>query len=78
MGGISQAIVWIAVFAFLSAVLLVPAWLRHRARMATLRLIGEAVAKGQTLDPAIVEHLAAGSKSNLSRWFTFVCLFCGP
>lgn len=78
MGDIAQAIVWIAVLALLTAILLVPSWLRHKTRIAVLKVIAEASAKGQSFDPAILEQLAAGSKSNLSRWFTFICLFCGP
>jgi hypothetical protein len=78
VGEIAQAIVWVAAFAFLAAVLLIPAWLRHRSRMATLRLISEAASRGQPLDPTIIEHLATAARSNLSRWFTYFCLFCGP
>jgi hypothetical protein len=72
-----QGIVWAAVFVCLTALALAPAWLRHRTRIATLELVGQAIASGQTLDPAVTAHLAATSRSNISRWFTLACLFCG-
>jgi hypothetical protein len=47
----------VAFFVFLAAVLLVPAWLSYRSRLASLRLIGDIAGKGQTLEPAVIDRL---------------------
>ena len=66
-----------ALFVCLTALVLVPAWLRQQTRIATLKLMGEAVAKGQPIDPALAAQLAIQPKSDMARWFAYVCLFCG-
>ena len=67
----------VAVLAFLAAVLLVPAWLENRTRLASLRLLHDAAAKGP-LDPGTVELLLAPPrKRGFENWFALVCLFFG-
>jgi hypothetical protein len=77
MDGLAQAIMWAAAFVCVTALLLAPVWLRHKTRVATLQLIGDAIAKGQPLDPALTEHLSANARSTRARWFALACLFCG-
>jgi hypothetical protein len=71
-------IVPVAVLVFLAAILLVPAWLQNRARLASLRLVHAAIDRGQSLEPDVVERLLSPPKKRSSRnWFSLVCLFFG-
>ena len=72
-----STIVPVAALAFLAAVLLVPAWLQNRVRLASLRLLHEAANKGP-LDPGTVELLLAPPRRHgFAKWFTLICLFFG-
>lgn len=44
-------------FGFLVAVIVVPIWLRERTKQSAHKLVSDAIAKGQTLDPALIEKL---------------------
>lgn len=44
-------------FVFLGAIILVPIWLRHRGRESGYKLIQEAMARGQQLDPRMIEDI---------------------
>lgn len=71
-------IVPVAVLFFLTVILLFPAWLQNRSRMASLRLVHEAVARGQALDPGMVERLLAPPKrKRFTNWFSLICFFFG-
>ncbi len=71
-------IIPVAALAFLAAILLVPAWLENRTRLASLQLLHTAADKG-TLDPTTVQLLLEPPKKKRSsgRWFTLICLFFG-
>jgi hypothetical protein len=44
-------------FAMIAAIVLVPVWLRERTKQSAHRLIAQALERGQTLDPALMERL---------------------
>lgn len=48
-------------FGFLAAIILVPVWLRERTKQSAHDLIGKALEKGQTLDPALLRELTAAT-----------------
>ncbi|HWA50549.1 MAG TPA: DUF6249 domain-containing protein [Dongiaceae bacterium] len=48
------------VFGGIAAIVIVPAYFRERTKQSAHRLISEAIAKGQTLDPALMERLTDG------------------
>lgn len=59
----------IAFLAFLSAVILVPIWLNNRTREAGMKLVHEAMARGQQLDPSLIEQiLEAKTRRDSPRW----------
>lgn len=45
------------IFASIAAMIILPFWFRERTRQSAHRLISDAIAKGQTLDPALMEKL---------------------
>jgi len=55
-------------FAFLGAVIIVPMWLRHRSREAGYKLIHEAMARGQQLDPKMIEQIVEVKQDRGPRW----------
>lgn len=62
---------WIPItfFVFLGAVILVPIWLSNRTREAGMKLMHEALARGQQLDPTLVEQiLEAKTRRDAPRW----------
>jgi hypothetical protein len=67
----------VAFFGFLAFAVVGQAWIRHRSRIATLRVISEAAAKGAPLDPILVERLLAKPKPAAGKWFGFVSLVLG-
>ncbi|MBI1250348.1 MAG: hypothetical protein GC189_02620 [Alphaproteobacteria bacterium] len=44
-------------FGFLTAVIVVPIWLRERTRQSAHKLISQAIERGQALDPETIERL---------------------
>lgn len=46
-------------FLFLGAVILVPIWLKERTRQSTLRLVEQALDKGQPIDPEVLRQLTS-------------------
>ncbi|ANP44808.1 DUF6249 domain-containing protein [Candidatus Viadribacter manganicus] len=52
----------IGFFAFLTAIILVPIYLRERTRQSAHHLIAQALEKGQQLDPALMRTLTEGQK----------------
>ncbi len=68
----------VAILFFLAVVLLIPAWLQNRARLASLRLVHDAIERGQSLDPVIVERLLAPARRPTStNWFALICFIFG-
>jgi hypothetical protein len=70
-------IVPVAFFAFLAAVVLVPAWLNHRSRETALRIIAESVEKGRPLDPEIIDRMLAKPWPNVGKGFALLNLVLG-
>lgn len=62
---------------FIAAIILVPAWMRHQQRMASIRLVSEALAKGAQLDPEITAKLMSPQRDNFGRGFALLFLFLG-
>lgn len=59
----------IAFFIFLGAVILGPIWLNNRTREAGIKLMHEAMARGQQLDPQLMEQiLQAKERRDSPRW----------
>lgn len=59
-------------YIFLSVIILVPVFLYYRYKSATRRLVSEAMAKGQQLDPEVLARLVAPGQSNpysIPFWF---------
>ncbi len=54
-------------FAFLAAVILIPIWLKERTRQSAHQLLGQALEKGQTLDPALLRQLTEGKAQQQDR-----------
>jgi hypothetical protein len=52
-----EVIIPIAFFVFLGAVILGPIWLRERTRQSALKMVQDALERGQPLDGAIVKQL---------------------
>ena len=73
----SIVLVPIALFASVVAVILGTVWLATRRRIAALGLIKEAVAKGQTLDAALVDRLMPERQAAVGKWFAIICLLFG-
>ncbi|HWA00534.1 MAG TPA: DUF6249 domain-containing protein [Caulobacterales bacterium] len=48
------------VFGSVVALVALPMWFRERTKQSAHKLISEAIAKGQTLDPALIEKLSEG------------------
>jgi hypothetical protein len=67
----------IAFFGFLALAVVGQAWALHRSRLATLRVISEAAARGAPLDPILVERLLAKPKPAAGKWFGLVNLALG-
>jgi len=64
-----EILIPLSFFLFLAAVILVPIWLRHRQREAGYKLIHEAMARGQVLDPKMIEQIVqAKDKREGPRW----------
>lgn len=64
-----EILIPLSFFAFLAAVILVPIWLRHRQRESGYKLIHEAMARGQALDPKMIEQIVqAKDKRDGPRW----------
>lgn len=62
-------VVPLGAFVFLGAIIIVPIWLRNRAREAGYRLIHEAMARGQVLDPKLIEQIVEVRKDKDGpRW----------
>jgi hypothetical protein len=57
-----------AIFGSIAAMIIVPFWLKERTKQSAHRVISEAVARGQPLDPAIMDQLtqAVGTKQQQS------------
>jgi hypothetical protein len=72
-------------YIFLSVIILVPVFLYYRFKSATRRLVSEALAKGQQIDPEVLARLVAPSPSNPYQsafWFAvagllFAAIACG-
>ena len=45
------------IFGSIAAIVILPFWFRERTKQSAHRLISEAIAKGQNLDPALMEKL---------------------
>ncbi|HVY84816.1 MAG TPA: DUF6249 domain-containing protein [Caulobacterales bacterium] len=54
------------VFGSIVAIVALPMWFRERTKQSAHKLISEAIAKGQTLDPALMERLTADIASRQS------------
>lgn len=50
-------------FGFLAAIILIPIWLRERTRQSAHQLLSQALEKGQTLDPEMLQQLTDGGKA---------------
>ena len=57
----------ITFFVFLGAIILVPTWLRERTKQSAHQLISQAIEKGQTLDPTVLERLTETPKRKDDR-----------
>src|SRR5215813_4231492 len=57
-----------AIFGSIAAMVIVPFWLKERTKQSAHKVIAEAVARGQPLDPAIMDQLtqAVGTKQQQS------------
>lgn len=73
----SIVLVPIALFAAVVTVILGTVWLATRRRIAALGAIREAVAKGQTLDAALVDRLMPERQAAVGKWFAIICLLFG-
>src|SRR5262245_34460544 len=67
----------LAVFLFLAAIIVVPIWLRHKSQLAAIRMIGETAAKGQAVDPNLIQMLMAKPKPAVGKWFAILNLLLG-
>jgi hypothetical protein len=75
MGGIY--IIPVAFFAFIAAAIIVPAWLQHRGRVVALQAIGEAAARGQVIDAALIERLMPPRRMAVGKFFSIICFLFG-
>jgi hypothetical protein len=73
----SIVLVPIAFFAFLAIVLVVPAWLRHRARVMALRMMCDAMANGRATDAAVIEKLLLPPPRAVGKGFALINLVLG-
>jgi hypothetical protein len=73
----SIVLVPIAFFAAVAAVILGTVWFATKRRTSALGLIQEAVAKGQTLDAALIERLMPERRPAVGKWFGIICLLMG-
>lgn len=62
-----EILVPIVFFAFLTAIILVPTWLRERTKQSAHKLISQAIERGQTLDPALLERLTDTPQKQVDR-----------
>jgi hypothetical protein len=67
----------IAFFAAVAAAIPGSIWFATKRRTAALGLIQEAVAKGQTLDAALIERLMPARRFAVGKWFGILCLLLG-
>lgn len=64
-----EVIVPIFMFGFFAAIIIVPIYLRHKQKEAGYRLIHEAMARGQTLDPKMIEQIVQSKeRQDGPRW----------
>lgn len=64
-----EVLVPFTIFGFLAAVIIVPIYLRHKQKEAGYRLIHEAMARGQTLDPKMIEQIVqTKERQDGPRW----------
>lgn len=64
-----DVIVPIVFFGFLGAVIIIPTYLRHKQKESGYRLIHEAMARGQTLDPKMIEQIVQSKERQEGpRW----------
>jgi hypothetical protein len=52
-----EILIPLAFFAMIAAIVLIPVWLRERTKQSAHQLISQALERGQTLDPALMERL---------------------
>ncbi len=65
----AEIVVPIFMFAFLTVIIIVPIYLRHKQKEAGYRLIHEAMARGQTLDPKMIEQIVQSKERQEGpRW----------
>lgn len=62
-----EILIPITFFVFLGAIILVPTWLRERTKQSAHQLISQAIEKGQTLDPTVLERLTETPKRKADR-----------
>jgi hypothetical protein len=67
----------VAFFGFIAASIITPAVLQHRGRVAALRAIGDAAAKGQIIDAVLIERLMPPRRMAVGKWFSIICLLFG-
>ncbi|MDX2237544.1 MAG: DUF6249 domain-containing protein [Hyphomonadaceae bacterium] len=60
-------VVPIVFFGFLGAIILVPTWLRERTKQSAHKLISQAIERGQTLDPSLLERLTDTPQKQVDR-----------
>ena len=64
-----EILVPLGFFVFLGAIIIVPQWLRNRTREEGFKLIHEAMARGQVLDPKMIEQIVEVKKDKDGpRW----------
>src|SRR5690349_14017939 len=64
-------------FGSIALAIIVPALLQHRGRALALRAVGEAAAKGQVIDVALIERLMPPRRMAVGKWFSIICLVFG-
>ncbi len=64
-----ELLVPLAMLALIGAIVIVPIQLRHKQKEAGYRLIQEAMARGQTLDPKMIEQIVQSKERQEGpRW----------
>jgi hypothetical protein len=64
-----EILVPISIFGFITLMVLVPIYLRHKQKQEGYRLIHEAMARGQTLDPKMIEQIVQSKERQEGpRW----------
>jgi hypothetical protein len=56
-----EILIPIAFFGMIISLVVVPIWLKERTKQSAHRLISQALEKGQTLDPALMQKLTEGA-----------------